>query len=399
MSAHRSPRWSPSEIAILREHYPRGGIKAVVELLPGRSVHSIQVRLSRLGIKCGRVMCDAPKCVLTGDDLEEAIRLRESGWSFLRIGARFNVAESSACNAVLNALCVRRGFTPAERDERGRLTDRGMERLRWMLKKGFKGVEIQLRLAVSASCVAEQRRRYNRELKAKGKALLPPPGGGTRYSGVKLTREQKARVEQLFLDGYGTANVARMAGVSKTSCTRIRNRLIARLKRRGEALPGCDANGKRRAIRDHARHVPEEMKEKLRELILARVPVKRAAESIGLGLSSAYRLRDEMVADGFAIPKPRLPGRVRGLRRELLNAQKIPPEHMMRFRALVRKCGDTDEARRRLRVEIAAAKRNLSFEEKLKLVADGKAQIVPVQRIVPVGPDITLGGVATGAIF
>jgi uncharacterized protein YdaU (DUF1376 family) len=111
-----------------------------------------------------------------------------------------------------------------------------MERLRWCLKKGMKGVEIQLRLGVTASCIAEQRRRYNRELKENGKALLPPAGAGAAYSGLKLSREKKREVEAQFLEGFGTAKVAATSGVSKTSCTRIRNCLIRKLKRDGMAL-------------------------------------------------------------------------------------------------------------------------------------------------------------------
>lgn len=400
MPAHRNQRWSAAEVAILREHYPLDGIKAVTERLPHRSVYSIRVKLSNLGIKCEQPQQHAPRCVLSGGDLEEAIRLREQErWSFERIGARFGCSESAASNAVLNALCVRKGFTPAERDEFGRLTERGLERLRWMLKKGLKGVEIQLRLGVTASCVAEQRRRYNRELKANGKAPLPMPGAGERYSGVKLNKAQKLAVEELFLGGYGTLKASKLSGVSKTACTRIRNRLVARLRRKGECLPGCDLNGVRHQQRDHSRHITDEQKAKLRELLLARVPVRRSARICGIGGSSAYRIRDEIKAElGDAFPKPKLPGRVTRLRAEMLNAQAIPAEWMMRFRELVREHGEP-MARVMLRAEMLEARRSRSFEEKLKLVAAGKASVVPVRRIKRADPEQTLGGIATGQLL
>jgi hypothetical protein len=392
--ARRNPRWTASEVAILREHYPTGGCAAVLALLPERSWYAVHVKASKLGIPTSFTN-HAPRARLQGEQLEEAIRLREiEGWSFGKIGALLGVAEASACNAVLMALCTRKGFTPAERDSNGRLTERGMERLRWCLKKGLKGVEIQLRLGVSASCVAEQRRRYNRELKAKGKAPLPPPGAGESYSGVKLSREKKREVESLFLEGFGTAKVSEKSGVAKTSCTRLRSRLIRRLKREGRALPGCDLDGKRRTMRGHARQIPDELRAKVRALILDRVPVRRAAAIAGVGSCAAYRIRDEMRAElGDAMPKPRLPGRVSKLRAEMLYAQAIPSEHLWRFRQLVHERGE-DEARKLLRAEIAEARRNESVEDKLRR----GAKIVSVWKPSAADYDRTLGGVV-GAIL
>lgn len=396
MAAHRNPRWSTSELAILREHYPLGGLKATIAMLPGRSWHSIYMKAAGHGLKAPKP--DAPRCALAGEKLEQAIRLREEGWSFAKIGAHLGVAESSACNAVLAALCVRQGFTPIERGPNGRMTDAGKERLRWMLKKGLKGVEIQLRTGLSASRIAEERRRYNTELKANGKALLPPPGNGEHYSGVRISAEAKREAERLFLEGYGTAKVAQKSGVSKTVATRIRNKLIARLKRKGQRLPGCDANGKRRQTRDHSRHVPDALKARLRELILARVPVRRAAAICGIGSCSAYRLRDQMKAEGIDIPAPRLPGKTRPLQREMLYAQAIPDGQLWRFRELVREIGDMDRARAALRAEMAEASRTLTFEDRLALVANGRRKIVAVPRLSPADPQMTLGGVATGAL-
>lgn len=394
MPAHRIARWTAAEVATLREVYVSAGLAAALEHLPGRSWHSIYVKASKLGLKCEKLP-NAPKCRLTGDRLNEAIKLREQdGWSFAGIGANFGVSESAACNAVLNEQCIRGGHTPAERHPNGRLTERGLERLRWCLKKGLKGVDIQLRLGVTASCIAEQRRRYNRDLKANGNALLPPPGAGETYSGVKLSREKVREVETLFLDGFGTAKISGRTGVSKTSCTRIRSRLIRRLSRKGQTLTGCDATGARRVMRDHFRHVPEELLEHLRGLILDRVPVRRAAAICGIGICTAYRVRDELKAKlGDAMPRPRLPGRVSKLRAEMLYAQAIPVEHLWRFRVLVREHGE-HEARHLLRAEISQARRNETFEEK---IARG-LKVVPAWKPSRPGYDGTLGGVATGQL-
>ncbi|WP_313434323.1 hypothetical protein [Novosphingobium sp.] len=382
MSAHRTPRWTASELAILRGQYPERGIE-VADALPGRSWHSIYVKASKLGLRSGNA-ADAPKPRLSGAALEEAIRLREvEGWSFARIGAQFGVAEASACNAVLIALCTRRGYTPAERDAHGRLTDQGKERVRYALKKGLKGVDIQLRLGVSAACVAEQRRRYNADLLARGKAMLPPPGGGEAYPGAKLGKAKRAEVEALFLKGLGTLKVSERSGVSKTSCTRIRNRLIKRLKRKCEVLPGCDASGARRTQAESSRFITPEQREAFRHLVLDRVPVARAAGMVAIGTCSAYKLRDAIAAElrdqGETLPPPERPGRVRAGR---FVQPHWPPQGkaaMFEFRELLREHGfDDAKAIWRKRIgdaEKAEARRPKSFEEQLALVEAGKLNI------------------------
>lgn len=383
MSAHRAPRWTTSEIAVLEEFYPEQGVDCV-EYLPGRTWKSVHQKAHKLGLRCEKIAA-APKPRLVGAHLEEAIRLREvEGWSFARIGAKFGVAEASACNAVLIALCPRRGFRPAERDEHGRLTREGLERLRLALRKGLKGVDIQLRLGLSASCIAEQRRRYARELRAKGKAPLPPPGAGEQYSGAKLSRAKKAEVEALFMQGLGTLKVSERAGVSKTSCTRIRTRLVRRLKRQGRELPGCDARGVRHAQAESARFIPGPVREALRSLLLDRVPVRRAALMLAVGASSAYRIRDELAAElrarGRELPKPILPGR----RRVSIASAYWPPDgpsEIYAFRALL-SGRSFDEAKaewcRRKRGERAAENsRPRTFEEQLARIGRGEIGIAP----------------------
>lgn len=412
MPRPKASAWTRQELALLDELYPQGGLQAVTDSLPDRSWRAIQVMAHKRGLRAP-VVQQAPKGKLQGEQLEEAIRLREQDrWSFARIGALFGISESSASNAVISAQCVRQGFTPAQRDENGRLTPEGLERLRLALRRGMKGIDIQLRLGLSASRIAEERRRYSADLKARGKAPLPAPGAGELYSGAKLSRERRRQVEALLQEGYGTLKVHERTGASKTTVTRIRARLVRQLKRKGQALPGCDLDGRRISQKDSVRFIPEEARTKLRGLLLARVPVSRAARECGIGSCSAYRIRDELSAElaasGAELPKPRLPGRVRP---GALPKAWLPTgaANIYRYRQLSRTHGP-DEARRLIECEMAEqeraeaerrraeATRPLTFEEKLARVREGKAAVAPVLRVPSRAPDMTLGGVATGAL-
>ena len=386
MTIPRSAPWTAQEIAALRAYYPTEGHN-VARRLPGRSVHALQVKAHKLGLKTTHKN-PAPKPRLQGEAVEEAIRLREiENWSFSAIGKHFGVCEASACNVVTMALCVRRGYRPAERDQHGRLTAEGIERLRYALKKGFKGIEIQLRLGVSAACVSEQRRRYNRDLLARGKAPLPPPGGGQAYSGVKLSSAKRRQVEELFREGLGTQKIPERTGVSRTSCTRIRTRLFRRLRRKGEALPGCDSAGVRHVHAESIRFVTDEQKALLRAALLDRTPVQRAARELAIGASTAYRLRDaiaaELAGEGRILPPPRRPGRVR---REPARDSSWPPaspQEIYAFRRLLATMGFAeaktywqDSRRQAARAaREAAATRRLTFEEQLARVGSGELRI------------------------
>ncbi len=387
MTTPRSAPWTAQEITTLRAWYPAEG-HGVAQRLPGRSIHALQVKAHKLGLNTAH-RNSAPRPHLEGESLEEAIRLREvENWSFNAIGKHFGICEASACNAVTIALCVRRGYRPAERDKHGRLTAEGIERLRYALKKGYKGIDIQLRLGVSAACVSEQRRRYNRELLARGKALLPPPGGGQAYSGVKVSAAKRKQVEELFLQGLGTQKIAERTGVSRTSCTRIRTRLFRRLRRKGETLPGCDAAGVRRVHAETARFVTDEQKDLLRAMLLDRVPVQRAARELVIGASSAYRLRDafaaELAGEGQVLPPPRRPGRVHHAPVRSSSWPPASPQEIYAFRRLL--CTMTfadakthwqDMRREAVKAEReAAATQKLTFEEQLAKVASGELRIV-----------------------
>lgn len=403
MGRAKAPAWTDAEVAILTEIYPAQGVNGAAEALPGRTWHAIHVKAHKLGL-ASAYLAAAPEPKLRGDDLEEAIRLREEcGWSFARIGATFGVCESSASNAVLIALCPRKGFRPAERDANGRLTAAGMERLRLMLRKGLKPVDIQLRLGVSASRIAEERRRYSADLKARGKAPLPPAGGGERYSGARIDRATIKEVHQLLLSGLGTAKVAAATGVSHTHVGRQRNKLVARLRRRGECLSGCDINGRRVKVKDCVAAVPEASKATLRRLLLDGIPVARAARLAAVGASHAYRLRDELAAElasrGERIPPIKRLGRKRAKLADM-QADWLPRgrDNLILYRRFLLASGDEAEARR-LAIRAIAEREGMdpNLAEQLDRVRRGGTV---TRRFEPrrAAPDMTLGGIATAAL-
>jgi hypothetical protein len=287
-----------------------------------------------------------------------------------------------------------------------------IERMRLMLRKGLKGVEIQLRMGVSAACVAEQRRRYQTDLKSRDKAPLPPPGNGERYSGVRVPKADRRRVEELMLQGYGGPRASAMTGVSKTVCIRIRTALVKRLARKGECLPGCDIKGRRLAQKPGLRNIQPAQADALKRLLLDGLPVRRAGNITGIGLCSAYKIRDELNADRAARGLPPLPrghvssnaGRKAAKAAEWLKG----PNDIRRFRQLIIELGydaaipamkaDMLEREKAARAAREAERiRPKTFEEQLERVRAG-AKIQIRQPIRKADPAYTLGGGATGAL-
>lgn len=403
--------WSPAEQKWLRENYARLGRRGCAEHL-GRTRTAVGVIASRLGLRT-EVTNRARRPSLAGDQLEEAIRLHEDeGWSFERLGQKYGYCETAVANAVLMALCPRKGHRPAERNEYGRLVPAEIERMRLMLRKGLKGVEIQLRMGVSAACVAEQRRRYRDDLKARDKAPLPPPGNGERYSGVRVPKADRRRAEEVMLQGYGTARASRQTGVSKSVCIRIRAALVKRLARNGQTLPGCDIDGRRiRQLPGMANIHPEQV-EAMKVLLRDGVAARRAANITGIGHCSGYRIRDEVDAERAAAGLP--PLERRGVnstaeRRAAREAEWLQgPADIVRFRALIIEHG-YEAAIPAMKAEIeqrqidaraareAERIRPKSFEEQLARVRAG-AKLAIRQPIRKADPAYTLGGVATGAL-
>lgn len=411
----RNPRWSEQEIATLRAVYPDGGMPAAMASLPGRPRQAIYVKANRLGLHTEH-RPNAPELALHGEQLQQAMDLRAQGWGCERIGKHFGMAEVTVSNAVIIEEGRRKGYTHLPRDPKGQLLPVSIEALRLAMRKGWKSRDIQERCGVSAACVAEQRRRYQRDLKARGKAALPPPGGGQAYSGKRVSRADRQRVEQLYMEGLGAAKIVERTGVSRTTVQRIRQNLVKRLRRKGEELPGCDASGRRHTQAESARFIPPELIDQLRAKILAGEPVIRGANELGIGGSSAYKIRDalraELEARGESLPDPVRPGRVRSARHPSRTARWLPTgaKHIYRYRQLLATM-PPDQAKAAMLAEIeqaeaanraarqAEAARPLTFEEQLERVRTGRATIVanipmPTRAL----PDMTLGGVATGQL-
>lgn len=413
--AIRNPNWTHQEIATLRDVYPVGGMPAAMASLPRRPRQAIYVKANRLGLHTEH-RPDAPQLALRGEQLQQAMDLRAQGWGCERIGNLFGMAEMTVSNAVIIEEGRRKGYAPLARDQNGRLLPASIETMRLLMRKGWKSRDIQERCGVSASCVAEQRRRYQRDLKARGKAAMPPPGGGQAYSGKRVSRADRLRVEQLYMEGLGATKIVERTGVSYTTVQRIRQRLVKRLRRKGEALPGCDASGRRRTQASSARFIPPELIDQLRARILARDPVIRAASELGIGGSSAYKIRDklraELEARGQTLPNPVRPGRVTSTLHPSRTAKWLPTgaKHIYRYGQLLATM-PADQAKAAMLAEIeqvvaadraarqAEAARPLTFEEQLERVRAGRATLVanipmPTRAL----PDMTLGGVATGQL-
>ena len=403
--------WSPAELKWLRDNYQQFGRAGCAERM-GRTRSAVGVMASRLHLRT-TVTNRARRPSLAGAQLEEAIRLHEEeGWGFERIGQKYGYCETAVTNAVLIALCPRNGFRPAERNEYGRLMPEEIERMRLMLRKGLKGVEIQLRMGVSAACVAEQRRRYQADLKARDKAPLPPPGNGERYSGVRVPKADRKRAEEIMLQGYGTARVSRMTGVSKTVCIRIRAALVKRLARKGESLPGCDIDGRRLVQLPGLRNIHPAQIDALKRMMIDGIPVRRAASMAGIGHCSAYRIRDDLNAERATQGKSPIAAkqwRTAAGKKAAKAAEWLDgAADILRFRALIVELGydaaiPAMKAEIRARAEAARAAREAerirpkTFEEQLAAVRAGAA-IAIRQPIRKADPAFTLGGVATGAL-
>lgn len=405
MPARRPPRlrWTVEDDAVLAAHFPAEGAAGCALRLSGRTTPAIAQRAFKLGI-AGPVPPAAKRPLLKGGDVERAVAMHAAGESYAAIARAFGCCESTATNAVLAGRCRAAGFTPARRAADGSIVARDVARMRRLMMEGLRSVDIQLQMALSASTVAHHRRKYLAELKRKG-GTLPPPGGGERYSGRQLSIEDRRAVEALLMEGRGAKKISEATGVSNTSVGRIRNRLIARLRRRGQCLPGCDADGVRRAQVDSARFISPETVARLREQLLAGVPVARAARMVGIGGCSAYRLRHafaaELAAEGRALPRPvRLGNGARG-RKAVAQARWMPEGKLYRYWMLCRtmtadaaKAAVIREAAEERRAEAAWPK---TFAEQLARARDG-AQIAAVVRIARADPVMTLGGVATGAL-
>lgn len=412
----RGRDWSSAELHVLETVYVERGVLAAMAQLPGRSDGAIFQKAFKLGLKCAAQ--GFPRGSYR-EISEEAWRLRhEENLSYSSIGHLLGVCEAQATNAVLYAECIKAGHTPLQRHGGGRLHAEGRVRLRTMFRKGWTHRRIQEWTGCPAATLTRERKLYDAELKAKGLAPLPPIGGGLRYPGAKIPRDLRRAVERLYLEGFGTATVSRRTAVSKTHCLRTRQKLINRLRRKGECLPGCDIKGRRLVVIGHRRHIPPELIAHMRRLLLkGGASVAKCAEIAGIGSCSGYKifhqLKAEMEAQGRALPMPdgRLIG---GSKRERArdSGLRLPGPGqwgLMRYRRLVHdgmapavarkqvvaEAGHRDaaerekiEARRRQDAAIANNERARpkSIEDQIRLIEQRKATIYVDRPMLPTEP-------------
>ena len=411
----KAPAWTPAEIQVLRDLYPAQGLIAAVAGLPGRSDGAIHQKAHKLGLKTNA------RSFRTGSFMElsgEAWRLkREEGLSYSSIGVVLGICEANATNAVLYAECVKAGHRTIERTAGGKLLPEGRDRLRVLFRKGWTHRKIQEWTGAPASMLTRERKRYSLELKAKRLAPLPPIGGGERHSGAKIPRAIIREVERLYLEGFGAARITKLTGVSNTHCLRVRTKLIRRLKRAGKRLPGCDETGVRRVMKDHGRRIPDTSIAKFKRLIRQGETVARAAKLSIIGRSSADKIVKAMIADGFVLVTKPWRGRARQAM-QLLNAPELPGARwgIDRYRAHIHAGKPHAQAVELVRAEwtgkvegqraeyaVLRAQRKIeqnrpkSFEEQVAAVERG-AKLVAAFRPTRATPDMTLGGVATGAL-
>lgn len=398
----KRPSWTDAEIEVLRTTYARQGLEAAMAELPGRPRQAIYVKAHKLGIQCQhrpvRVGCYRQVA-------SRALELRKQGLSYTAIGRELGLCEATATNAALHAECLAAGHRPIERDANGKITAEGIDRLRLMLRKGLKHRDIQTYCGVAAATITRERRRYEAYLRINGKAPLPLRNGGERYSGVAITKAERAHVEQLYMEGFGAAKVSAATGVSRTHVLRIREKLIRRLKRKGECLPGCDRSGRRTQMKDHGRSIPQANMDRLRELILQGEPVARAAREAVVGGSTAYRIYHEiraaLAAEGKVLPAKPWRGRHRQAISRM-SSPKLPGKRwgIDRYRMLVNAEGKShDQAVRQVRAEWAEKLKAMPFEERIRLQISNGAKIADVVRITRAAPQQSPGGSQLAAIL
>lgn len=320
--------WLPSELQVLRTIFVEDGIEAALDHLPGRTRGATFMRAHELGVRTKH------KPIREGvyrRVAEEALELRKKRLSYAAIGLELGMCEAAATNAVLVAECRAAGNWPLERDADGRISAEGRARLRRLLEQGLKHRDIQVQCGIAASTITRERRLYERELAELGLPPLPPPGNGEAYSGVPVSAAAREQVEGLFLQGFGAAKINALTGVSKTSCGRIRNRLIRRLRRKGECLPGCDIGGKRRGRLKQSLHYthPKQL-QTLERLLMDGWSVATAATYVAMCRSRADKHVHARIAAGVKFPKP-----TRCFRKAARIVEPLPKGCVARFRQLL----------------------------------------------------------------
>lgn len=394
--------WTHREEEIVCRFYDKG-VGEVAALLPGRTVEAIRQRAVRLGVAGSTPAGLRKPCA--SEDREAIMGLHDQGMGYEAIARIVGVKPQAVSNAILAIECERAGFVPAQRDGAGGLIQQEVQRIRAFIREGLPNVEIQRRMAVSAACVSNYRRR----MKRSGEDIVPA-GKGLRYAGTRYGNDVRQQVDQHFMQGYGAAKVADLAGVHVSFAKKRRRHLVERLARKGECLPGCDITGRRIHVKQSSRFVTEQQKVDLQWLWLNGWAVSPAARHLGIGASTAHNIirtaKDQLVADGKPFPRM-LP---QGKRPQLGHtptskakgiAPRPRPSAVSAMPALKRAPTIIAAPCPPKPVVVAAPppppRRRLSFEEQLARIAAG-AGLVPTFKPTRAVTEATLGGVGSALL-
>lgn len=394
--------WTHREEEIVCRFYARG-VEEVAALLPGRTVEAIRQRAVRLGVAGGTPAGLRQPCA--SEDRDAIIGLHDQGMGYEAIARILGVKPQAVSNAVLAIECERAGFTPAQRDAAGGLLRHEVERIRAFIREGLPNVEIQRRMAVSAPCVSNYRRR----MKQAGEAIAPA-GQGLRYAGTRYDNDVRLQVDHHFMQGYGAAKVADLAGVHVSFAKKRRRKLVESLARKGECLPGCDITGRRVAVKQSSRFVTDQQKVDLQWLWLNGWAVAPAARHLGIGGSSAHKIiqtvKEQLIAQGKPFPKTLAPHQ-----RPQLGHAAPPKAKPIALRPRPAPVATMPALKRAPTViapppPVTAAplmppppppRRRLSFEEQLARIAAG-AGLVPTFKPTRAITEATLGGVGSALL-
>jgi hypothetical protein len=100
------PDWTPEELSLLREHYPRGGVPAVMQYVKNRSYDAIRSQARKRGVKYqGDRRGGIPVIRWTSEMREQIVEYRLAGLS------KIEIAERVGCTTqALNTIMSRHGI-------------------------------------------------------------------------------------------------------------------------------------------------------------------------------------------------------------------------------------------------------------------------------------------------
>lgn len=276
MPRPKSPEWTSPDVDALRHAYAHAGMAAAREAQPHRSWHDLERKVAQLGLAAPQSgSATAPR--LEGAMLDEAVQLHEAGWGFAKIGRRLGFPDTTISNLVLIAMCERRGFTPAPRDNRGWLTPEGQEQLRAMIREGRTTGDIQVRLGVNASAVSMYRRNLSKTVDTIDLTHADIPGRAAKGKRARRLRAaERAAIADMLRAGWADRHVVLTLDVPIRSVQVIREMLDAA----GEMPTHCPCGKVRGHNGQHADQAVRDLSPEMRKVIEAALQRGKGAKTI-----------------------------------------------------------------------------------------------------------------------